>query len=112
MNVVATRHQRALFLWLARLAIFAYAFQLTAVDHWHKDIGGIEGVQGSSEHRYHCHADPAGCAEQPGLAGSLSEVKLAPIPPVSLLDPAAKLSLPAPTAPFIAGAEEPPRTSV
>jgi hypothetical protein len=71
MNVVASRRVRTLLLWLARLAIFAYAFQLAAVDHWHKDIGGIEGVQGSSEHRYHCHADPSGCAEQRvfGLAG-------------------------------------------
>jgi len=112
MNVVATRRRRTLFLWLARLAIFAYAFQLAAVDHWHKDIDSIEGVQGSSEHRYHCHADPSGCAEQPGFSGSLAEVRLAPIPPSTTIETAVVSSLPAPGAAYIAGDDEPPRTSL
>jgi hypothetical protein len=111
MKVATNQRQRVLFLWLARLALFAYAFQLTAVDHWHKDINTVEGVQGSSEHRYHCHADPSGCAEQPALSGSLAEVKLAPIPPSGAFQTAVIASLPAPSAAFIASADDPPRYS-
>ncbi len=112
MDVVSNRRQRVLFLWLARLALFAYAFQLAAVDHWHRDISSVEGVQGSSQHRYHCHADPSGCAEQPGFAGSLAEIKLAPIPPTTAIQTAVLPSFRAPSAAYIASADEPPRASV
>src|SRR6185436_1547426 len=101
MKPFSGRRQRFLFFWLARLALFAYAFQLTAVDHWHRDINGVEGVEGSSAHRMHCHADLGSCAEQPGFSGSLAEIKLAPIPPDTAIETAVVSSVSIPSAAFI-----------
>ncbi len=107
MKVVAGRRQRVLFLWLARLALFAYAFQLSAVDHWHQDIGA--GGQDAAFHKMHCHTDLSSCAEQPVFSGSLAEIKLAPIPPHTAIETAIGSSVSIPAAAFIASADEPPR---
>ena len=110
MKAMAGKRQRTIFLWLARLALFAYAFQMTAVDHWHKDVNSVVGDEGKSSHSYHCHGDVSGCVEQGGIATSLAEVKLAPIPP-SLLSTIALATLPAPEQAFVASADEPPQSS-
>ena len=108
MNVLRSQRQRTLFLWLARLALFAYAFQLTAVDHWHKDMGNVVGDQGKSSHSYHCHGDMSGCADQGGISNTITEGELTPIAP-TLLTAVAVTDPPAPRPAFIAGADEPPR---
>jgi hypothetical protein len=107
LSALGGRRQRLL-LWLARLALFAYAFQLTAVDHWHKDVNSVVGDEGKSSHSYHCHGDVSKCAEQGGIVSSLVEVQLAPIPP-SLLTTLVVVTLPAPRAAFVSSADEPPQ---
>ena len=56
--------------WLARLALFALLFQITAVDH-HTHVEDVTGVVGTSQHAMHCHGAAAGCAsgaiEMPGI---------------------------------------------
>ena len=107
---IATRRQRTLFLWLARLALFAYAFQMTAVDHWHKDMNSVVGDTGKSSHSYHCHGDVSGCAEQGGIATDLSNVELAVLPP-AVLTVALPAALLAPEQAYVANADEPPRNA-
>ena len=106
MKVVSGRRQRVLFSWLARLALFAYAFQLTAADHWHQDTTNLGGA---ALHQMHCHTDLSSCAEQPNFSGSLAEIKLAPIPPYTAIETTIASSESIPTAAYIASADEPPR---
>jgi hypothetical protein len=99
-----------LVLWLARLALFAYAFQLTALDHWPADVSSVAGVEGSSAHSSRCHGSPSSCAEQPGLVGSLDGIDLTPRPPVAVRAESPP-EVTAPGAAFIRAELHPPRFS-
>ena len=49
--------------WLARLAVFALLFQISAVDHqWNPESATIEGEVGTANHTMHCHGAVSGCA--------------------------------------------------
>jgi hypothetical protein len=104
------RKRRTVILWLARLVLFAYAFQLTAIDHWHRDVNDVVGVEGSSAHTSHCHGSPSSCAEQPGLVGSLAEVELTPLPPAPLIV-AFTQSVTFPGSAFVSTEPQPPQSS-
>jgi hypothetical protein len=108
MNTLAMRRQRILMLWLARLALFAYAFQFAAVDHWHKDPNSVVGDLGKTTHSYHCHGDVAGCSDQGGTASALPAQNLILSPSLFASSHQVALEL-TPEAAYVAGAEEPPR---
>jgi len=67
--------------WLARLALFALLFQISAVDH-HTHPSDITGVVGSSSHEMHCHGAVGSCAngggEMPTLTSAPALLPLAP----------------------------------
>jgi len=71
---------RKFILVFARLAIFVYAFQISAVDH-HTDPNSITGIKDSAVHASHCHSAQASCADATGLTSSLSEIDLVPAAP-------------------------------
>ena len=73
--------QRVLVVWLARLALLVYVFQLGAIDHWHARTDAVTGVVGSQVHAAHCHSETANCADSSSLAGSLADVTLLPMLP-------------------------------
>jgi hypothetical protein len=56
--------------WLARLALFALLFQISAIDH-HTHVEDVVGVTGSSQHAMHCHGAVGTCVngaiEQPSI---------------------------------------------
>jgi hypothetical protein len=56
--------------WLARLALFAILFQISAIDH-HTHVEDVVGVTGSSQHAMHCHGSVGTCVsgaiEQPSI---------------------------------------------
>jgi hypothetical protein len=47
--------------WLARLALFALFFQISAVDHQMSPADAV-GVVGTSDHHMHCHGAVGSCA--------------------------------------------------
>ena len=106
MKIAPGRRQRILFLWLARLALFAYAFQISAADHWHQDTIGGTGLAG---HQMHCHVDLASCAEQPGFMGSMVQNRLPSIAVGAAFEAPMLASLAIPSSAFIASADESPR---
>src|SRR5438105_4659847 len=65
---------------VARLALLALIFQLSALGHW--SLVPIHAEPGSvASHAAHCHGDIAGCAGESSFSGSLAEVNLTPIAP-------------------------------
>jgi len=74
-----SRGQRNFILWVARLTVLIYVFQIGAVDHWHVDPGNVTGLEGSQLHAAHCHSDTAQCADSSGLIGTLADVGLMPL---------------------------------
>jgi hypothetical protein len=105
-----SRRQHALVLWLARLAVLVYVFQVGAIDHWHVDPDRVSGLVGSQLHAAHCHSDTANCADSSGLTGTLAELRLTP-----LLPPAtAQLVVDAPASPveaMVLTPHQPPRAA-
>ncbi len=68
----------------ARLAVFAYVFQISSIDH-HNDPNSITGMENSALHASHCHSAQASCADATGLTSSLSEINLVPVVPAGHL---------------------------
>jgi hypothetical protein len=99
---------RLLILWSARLALLAFVFQTTAIDHWRRDAS-MEGIVGTNLHAMHCHAAGGSCADSAGTVGSLTDVALTPIPPSPLVSPASPAEASIPDSPLLL-ADEPPRT--
>ena len=67
--------------WLARLALFAILFQISAIDH-HTHVEDVVGVAGSSQHAMHCHGAVGTCVSgQIEVPGILTHATLLPIPP-------------------------------
>ena len=65
-----SRRFRTFLLWSARLAVFVYAMQLSAVDHLHIDPSNVTGIANTEFHSMHCHGASGGCADSAGFAGS------------------------------------------
>ena len=95
--------------WLARLALFALLFQITAFDH-HAHPTDVTGVLGSSNHEMHCHGSLGSCANGSGeMPAALTQVALLPsVPSLQLL--AALTDFNAPQDADLAIGSEPPRT--
>ena len=76
-----SRRQQIIVVWLARLALLVYVFQIGAIDHWHVNPEKVTGLVGSQLHAAHCHSATANCADSSGLSGTLDEIKLTPLLP-------------------------------
>ncbi len=101
-----SRRSRFWLQWLARLAILAYVFQMSAVDHWHANIVPNPGAAAS--HSAHCHADASGCTEVSGLTGTWIEAPMTPLPPATVRGDAPRESLTLVEA-VISAPDQPPR---
>ena len=104
------RRLRLLILWSARLALLAFVFQTTAIDHWHRDASLLEGVVGTQLHALHCHVGSGSCADSAGMVGSLTQASLTPIPPPPLTSAAPAVEPSAPDSPLTL-TDEPPRAA-
>jgi len=71
-----SRREAAIYL-LAHLVIFAYVFQVMAVDHW---SAAPAGAASTAFHETHCHGSAPGCT---GFAdtGSSLHVEVSPLIP-------------------------------
>ena len=108
-NSQLPRKTRTFLLWTARLALVAFMMQIAAVGHWHSDLGGVAGVEGSSIHIDHCH----GGGDCSSGAGASVAINTAPphLPLPSTITTFAKESGDrSPTSAFIETVSEPPQT--
>ena len=65
---------------VARLALLALIFQLSALGHW--SLGPIHADPGDvATHAAHCHGAVSGCAGDSSFTGSLASISLSPLPP-------------------------------
>jgi len=94
--------------WLARLALFALLFQISAVDH-QMSPADVTGVIGNSSHEMHCHGSLGTCANGSGeMPAALTQPALLPSAP-SLQLFAALTDFDAPQVADLAIGSEPPR---
>lgn len=64
---IRTPRLRSIVPMLARAALFALLFQITAIDHhWHPDASAVSGAAGSASHEMHCHGATGSCANGGG----------------------------------------------
>jgi hypothetical protein len=104
------RQLKLVVLWAARLALFAFIFQTTAIDHWHRDPSQLEGIPGTRLHASHCHIEAGSCADSAGTVGSLTDVALTPIPPAPLVSAAPAAEVAQPESPLLL-TDKPPRAA-
>jgi len=65
---------------VARVALLALIFQLSALGHW--SLGPIHADPGDvAAHAAHCHGSVSGCAGESSFTGSLATISLTPLPP-------------------------------
>ena len=105
-----SRRQRNLIVWLARLALIVYVFQIGAIDHWHVNPESVTGIAGSQLHAAHCHNATGDCADSSGLTGTLDEVTLTPLVPPATAQLVAGRSV-MPLEATIATPHQPPRSA-
>ena len=75
---------RTFLLVFARLAVFVYVFQISAIDHLHNDPSSVVGIKDTTLHAAHCHSAQASCADATSLTSSLAEITLVPTAPAAL----------------------------
>ena len=104
------RRQQTLVLWLARLALLVYVFQIGAIDHWHANPESTHSLAGNQLHAAHCHSATANCADSSSLTGSLHDVSLIPLLPPAQAQTVAEAPA-SPNEAAIATPHQPPRLS-
>jgi hypothetical protein len=95
--------------WIARLALFALLFQISALDHHTHNIEDLTGLIGSSQHAMHCHGAVGTCVsgavELPTIL--TQPTPLPSTPSLMLLATVGDYEIPADA--FVAPGTEPPR---
>ena len=95
--------------WLARLALFALLFQMSAIDH-HSHPADVTGIAGTSSHEMHCHGALGSCAngggEMPAATAQPPEMPSAP----PVLQFAIALDVAAPASLTLSPENQPPRS--
>ena len=94
--------------WLARLALFALLFQISAVDH-QMSPADVVGVVGAADHHMHCHGAVGSCANGGAeMPAAFTQLAMLPtVPALMLVFALADIDPPADAA--LAIGSEPPR---
>ncbi len=103
-----SRRGTFLIAWTARLALFVFLLQLSALDHRQTSGDDLEGVTGSTYHVNHCHGDTGACGDS-GATVALMDVEFLPLAAAPSLPEASAAAARLPAQPFLPAEGEPPR---